>query len=142
MPTHIRHLGIAVHSLEEALPLWRDLLGLELRAIEEVPAEKVRVAILDAGGPHIELLEPTAPDAAIARFLDTRGPGIHHLALGVGDVAEASSRLQARGLELIGAIARPGAGGTRVSFVHPRSTGGILLELVDGGAGEGGAPRE
>ncbi|MFN8549692.1 MAG: methylmalonyl-CoA epimerase [Candidatus Eisenbacteria bacterium] len=124
-------MAIAVRSLDEALALWRDQLGLELAGLEEVPTEKVRVAILKAGAGRIELMEPTAADSPIAAFLDKRGGGLHHVALRVDDVSAASQALAGGGCPLIGAAARPGAHGTLVSFLHPRGTGGVLVELVE-----------
>jgi methylmalonyl-CoA/ethylmalonyl-CoA epimerase len=126
----LHHLAIAVNSITQALPFWRDTLGLPLIGIEEVPTEKVRVAMLGAGAARIELLEPTAPDSPISAFLDKRGPGLHHVALRVRDVKAASDSISAKGCPLIGAAARPGAHGSLVSFLHPKGTGGVLVELV------------
>ena len=126
----IHHLAIAVSSLSEALPFWRDVLGLPLIGIEEVPTEKVRVAMLGAGAARIELLEPSGPDSPISAFLAKRGPGLHHVALRVRDVQESSNAIAAKGCPLIGAAARPGAHGSLVTFLHPKGTGGVLVELV------------
>lgn len=131
--TAIDHLGIAVAKLEEALPFWRDALGLELVAIEVVASEKVRVAILrpkgDATAARVELLEPTAPDSPIAKHLEKRGPGIHHVAMKVDDIAARMAGLAAVGKPAMDAAPRPGAGGCLVTFLHPKTTGGVLLEL-------------
>ena len=125
------HLGIAVDSLEESLPFWRDRLGLRLLEIEEVESEGVRVAVLDAGGARIELLEPLGENSPIARHLERRGPGLHHVALCTGGVAEVAQELEASGHRLLGPP-RAGAGGATITFVHPRSAGGVLLELSSG----------
>ncbi len=129
----VDHVGIAVTDLEAGVRLWRDLLGLELERTEEVPTERVRVAFLKldrAGCPgHVELLQPTAPESAIAKFIEKKGPGLHHVAVAVRDVAAVMQACADAGLELIDKAPRTGAGGKQVAFVHPRSTGGILLEL-------------
>lgn len=125
----IDHLGIAVHSIEAAMPLYTGMLGLELHEIEEVEDQKVRTAVFPVGESRIELLEPTSPDSPVAKFLEKRGEGIHHVALGVQDVAAALARLKAEGARLIDEAPRKGAGGAMIAFVHPKSTGGVLLEL-------------
>jgi methylmalonyl-CoA/ethylmalonyl-CoA epimerase len=136
MVQELDHIGIAVRSLQEALPIWIDGLGLRLDRIEEVPTEKVRVAMLYAGDTRIELIEPTAPDSPIQGFLDKRGGGVHHLAFQVPDAQEAIDALQTRGLPLLDRRPRPGAHGTRVAFVHPRGVGGVLAELVERAHGD------
>ncbi|MOA52332.1 Glyoxalase/Bleomycin resistance protein/Dioxygenase superfamily protein [compost metagenome] len=105
------------------------MLGLELHEIEEVEDQKVRTAVFPVGESRIELLEPTSPDSPVAKFLEKRGEGIHHVALGVQDVAAALARLKAEGARLIDEAPRKGAGGAMIAFVHPKSTGGVLLEL-------------
>lgn len=128
------HIGMAVHSLEESLPLYRDLLGLPLLYEEEVESDGVRVAVLDLGGEgHLELLEPTGPDTPVGKFVEKRGPGIHHLALGVKDCAAALTALKACGYRMLDETPRPGAGGKQIGFVHPKSTGGVLLEMCQRG---------
>jgi methylmalonyl-CoA/ethylmalonyl-CoA epimerase len=124
----IDHIGIAVESIEEARVFWESL-GLEIDEIEEVPQEGVRVAMLTLGESRIELLEATRPDSPIARFLEKRGPGIHHLCLASGDVRADDRRLREAGHELLRPAPTRGAGGCWVQFVHPRSAGGVLLEL-------------
>ena len=123
----IDHLGIAVPDLAEALAAYR-ALGFELESTHEVPTEKVRAAFLPVGESRLELLEPTEPDSVIARFLQKRS-GLHHVCVLVDDIEAALGELKARGAELLDAVPRPGAGGSRVAFVHPRSAGGVLLEL-------------
>lgn len=137
--TAIDHLGIAVSKLEEALPFWCDLLGMELAGIEVVASEKVRVAILrpkgDAQAARVELLEPTAPDSPIARHLEKRGPGLHHVAMKVDDIAARMVALAAAGKPALEATPRVGAGGCMVAFLHPKLAGGVLLELSQPPAG-------
>ncbi len=128
MIDRVDHVGIAVTSIDEARLMY-EALGLEVEAIEDVPAEGVRVAIIPCGESSIELLEPTRDDSPIARFLERRGPGIHHLCLGTGDVAGADARLRAAGLTVLREQPTRGAGGCWVQFVHPKSAGGVLLEL-------------
>lgn len=128
----IDHLGVAVKSLDDALRFYREMLGLEPSAVEEVPAEKVRVAMLPVGESRLELLEATAADSAIARFVEKRGGGLHHVSLRVPDLDQVVARLKASGMQLVNEQPGIGAGGHRYVFVHPRSTGGVLLELVEG----------
>jgi LAO/AO transport system kinase len=126
------HIGVAVERLDERLPLYRDLLGLEHLETEEVPTEGVRAAFLPAGRTRIELLEPTRGDAALQRHLERRGEGVHHLCFEVDDLDGALARFREAGHEIVGGGARPGAEGTRVAFVHPKRTGGVLIELRTG----------
>jgi methylmalonyl-CoA/ethylmalonyl-CoA epimerase len=126
----IEHIGIATNGLDEALKFWRDTLGLELKEIETVEDQKVRVAMLPVGEPRIELLEATDEDSPIAKFLQKRGAGIHHIAVRVDDIRATLARLKAEGARLIDESPRTGAGGCLVAFVHPASTNGVLLELV------------
>jgi methylmalonyl-CoA/ethylmalonyl-CoA epimerase len=132
MASRVEHVGIAVADLKAGIRLYRDLLGLELERVEEVAGEGVKVAFLRCGGGetgHVELLCPTGPDGAIARFLERHGPGLHHLAVAVADVAAALGACAAAGVATIDREPRVGAGGRLVAFVHPRSTGGVLIEL-------------
>ncbi|MFO7245237.1 MAG: methylmalonyl-CoA epimerase [Thermaerobacter sp.] len=124
----IDHIGIAVADLDEALAAW-SRLGLDRPVIEDVPEQGVRVAMLPVGGGKIELLAPLSPDSPVGRFLERRGPGLHHVALRVDDIEAALAEAEARGLELIDRQPRSGAGGARIAFVHPRSTGGTLVEF-------------
>ena len=125
----IDHFGIAVRSLDAALGFYRDQLGLPVTRREFVAAEQVQVAMLPAGESHIELLEASAPGSAIARFLERRGEGLHHVALAVADLAATVERLRSHGARLLNEPRR-GAGGHLYVFVHPASTGGVLLELI------------
>ena len=125
----IDHLGIAVRSLDAALGFYEKQLGFSVSLRETVEQEKVNVAMLPAGGPRIELLEATAPDSVIARFIDQRGEGLHHVAVKVPDLAATVERLKTHGAKLLNEP-RTGAGGHLYVFVHPSSTGGVLLELI------------
>jgi methylmalonyl-CoA/ethylmalonyl-CoA epimerase len=126
----IDHIGIATRGIQEAMKFYLDALGLDLAETEEVAEQKVRVAMLPIGESRIELLEATSADSPIARFLEKRGPGIHHIAVRVDDIHVALSGLRQQGARLIDEEPRLGAGGCLVAFVHPSSTGGVLLELV------------
>jgi methylmalonyl-CoA/ethylmalonyl-CoA epimerase len=126
----IDHIGIATGGIEDALAFYRDSLGLEVTETEEVAEQLVRVAMLPIGESRIELLEATSADSPIARFLEKRGPGIHHIAVRVDDIRAALANLRQKGARLIDEEPRQGAAGCLVAFVHPSSTGGVLLELV------------
>ncbi len=128
--SYIDHLGIAVKSLAEAKKFY-EKLGFNVMPEETVEAEKVRVAMVPVGESRIELLEPTAPDSTIAKFLEKRGPGLHHVALHVNNLAERVEELKAAGTKLINDEVKIGAGGHMYVFVHPSSAGGVLLELVE-----------
>jgi methylmalonyl-CoA/ethylmalonyl-CoA epimerase len=127
----IAHIGIAVHHWEEQLSFYRDVLGLALLGIEEVESQKVRVAIFEVGEAHVELLFPLAPDSPIAKFLQTHGEGLHHIAYAVTDLKEHLEVLLSRGVELIDRVPRPGAGGKKIAFLHPRASFGVLTELCE-----------
>lgn len=131
----IDHIGIATNGIDDAARFYRDSLGLEVAEIEEVASQKVRVAMLPLGESRIELLEPTSADSPISKFLAKRGPGIHHVAVRVEDIRAALSELKGKGARLIDEEPRVGAGGCLVAFIHPSSTGGVLLELVEGREG-------
>ncbi len=139
---HVDHVGVAVADLDQGLALYRDLLGLELERIEEVPQENVRVAFLKldrAGGPgHLELLAPLSDQGAIAAFIAKRGPGLHHVAVAAVDVAAVLERCREAGMQLLDQVPRPGAGGKLVAFLHPRSAGGVLLEVCGPAPGADG----
>src|SRR6266545_505239 len=125
----IDHVGIAVNSLDEALPFYRDNLAMVLLGIEEVAEQKVKVAMLEIGESKIELLEPTSSESPIAKFLEKNGPGIHHLAYEVEEIEAAIARLEREGARMIDRVPRNGAHGARIAFVHPKSSGGVLTEL-------------
>lgn len=126
----INHLGVATKSIGEALKFWGDALGLENIHTETVEDQKVRVAMLPVGESRIELLEPTGDDSPISKFLEKRGGGIHHIAVEVEDIEASLAKLKSVGARLIDERPRIGAEGCLVAFVHPSSTGGVLLELV------------
>jgi methylmalonyl-CoA epimerase len=126
----INHLGIATNGIDEALRFWADALELENIHTETVVDQKVRVAMLPLGESRIELLEPTSDDSPISKFLEKRGPGIHHIAVEVDDIRKVLADLKSRGMRLIDELPRNGAEGCLVAFVHPSSAGGVLLELV------------
>jgi len=124
------HIGIAVGDLAQALAFYRDALGLEVEAPEDVPSQRVRVHFVPVGEATLELLEATSPDSPIATFVEQRGPGVHHITLRVDDIYAALARLKARGIRLIDEQPRPGAGGALIAFVHPAGTHGVLVELT------------
>ncbi len=125
--TGLDHVAIAVRSLESALAVYRDALGIECSGREQVAGEAVNVAFLPVGGTRIELLEPSDPGSTLARSIQARGEGLHHICFEVDDLHGALEELRARGCRVLDE--REGAGGTRVAFVHPKSTGGVLIEL-------------
>lgn len=125
----INHIAIVVPDLEAAQAFWVEALGLPLERVASVPEEGVDVAFLPAGEGEIELLQPTDPESGVARYLEKRGPGIHHLCLEVDDLEGAMARLRAAGVELITEQPRRNAEGRAYAFAHPRSTGGVLVEL-------------
>lgn len=127
----IEHIGIATRALDEALIFWRDALGLEVTETEEVAEQKVRVAMLPLGESRVELLEPTSDDSPVAKFIEKRGAGIHHIAVRVENIRQSLARLKEQGIRLIDETPRIGAGGCLVAFVHPSSANGVLLELVE-----------
>lgn len=130
---NVDHIGIATRQLDEALTLWQDALGLKVDHTEEVTEQGVRVAMLALGETKIELLEPLSPNSPVGKFLDKRGPGIHHIAVRVSDIRATLAQLKEKGTRLIDEIPRVGAGGCLVAFVHPSSANGVLLELVQHG---------
>jgi methylmalonyl-CoA/ethylmalonyl-CoA epimerase len=129
MKATLDHIGIAVKDLSAALAFYRDALGLEVEAPEEVSSQRVRAHFIPVGDAALELLEATAPDSPIARFVEKRGPGIHHITLRVDDIHQALARLKEKGIRLIDEVPRPGAEEALVAFVHPAATHGVLVEL-------------
>jgi methylmalonyl-CoA/ethylmalonyl-CoA epimerase len=126
----IDHIGIATNAIAGSVDFWRDHLGLEVGEIEEVAQQKVRVCMLPVGDSRVELLEAVSPDSPISKFLEKRGQGIHHIAFRVDDIQASLADLKGKGIRLIDEAPRTGAGGCLVAFIHPSSTGGVLLELV------------
>jgi methylmalonyl-CoA epimerase len=130
MLSNIDHVGVAVEDIDSALALYRDALGMPLVHRETITAQGVHAALLDVGDSHVELLQPIGPETAVAKFLARRGPGMHHIAYRVDDVEESLRALARAGLRLIDERPRPGIRGSRVAFLHPTSTGGVLTEIV------------
>ncbi len=130
-PLHIDHIAVAVTDMETALAFWRDALGLPLREMREVPAESAEIAFLPAGESQIELVRPTTDDSGLAKYLAKRGPGMHHLCLTVSDLDTTLERLREKEIRLINETPRVGADGKRYAFIHPESTGGVLVELYE-----------
>ena len=125
------HIGVAVRDLEQRLAPYRDALGLAGIHTEEVPSEQAKVGFIPLGDTEIELLEPTSADGVLARFMDKRGEGIHHIALAVDDCQTTLEQLKAAGVRLVDETPRPGSRGTKVAFIHPSAMGGVLIELVE-----------
>lgn len=128
-PTHIEHIGIAVRSLDEAIPYYESVLGLECYAIEEVEEQKVRTAFFKVGQTKIELLEPTDPDSPVGKFIEKKGEGMHHIAFAVNDIEGHLRDAEEKGVRLIDSIPRKGAEGLDIAFLHPKSTFGVLTEF-------------
>ena len=127
--SHIEHLGIAVKSIEAALPFYEKVLGLECYAVEEVADQKVKTAFLKIGQTKIELLESTDPEGPVGKFIEKKGQGIHHIAFAVDNVNEALTEVEANGIQLVDKQGRKGAEGLNIGFLHPKSTFGVLTEL-------------
>ena len=136
MKAVIDHVGVAVSDLDESLKFFRDALGLELEAPEDIPSQRVRAHFLQAGEATVELVEPTSEESPIAKFIGRRGPGLHHLCLRVDDIVSALAELKARGVRLIDETPRAGAHHSLVAFIHPSSTHGVLVELKQPAAGK------
>ncbi len=131
MPEKISHIGMAVKSLDASIPFYRDVLGMEFEGTEIVAEQKVKVAFLAIGESRIELLEATSPDSPVAKFLEKNGEGIHHVAYEVVDLEAALAQFKEQGVRLIDETPRVGAHNTRIAFVHPKASGGVLTELCE-----------
>ena len=127
----VDHIGVAVSNLEEALKIYTDVLGLKLHGTEVVEEQKVRVAFMPVGDTEIELLESTDAEGPIAKYIEKRGEGIQHVAFRVDDIEEALEQMRQQGVRLIDEKPRYGAGGARIAFLHPKATGGVLVELCE-----------
>ena len=127
----IDHLGIAVHSIEEARKLFGDILGLEFEGTETVEEQKVTTAFFPVGDSEVELLESTAPDGPVAKYIEKRGEGVQHIAFRVENIEEALAELKEKGIRLIDEQPRKGAGGAKIAFLHPKATHGVLIELSE-----------
>ncbi len=125
----IDHLGIAVPSIDDGSTFWSDILGLKMEGKETVKSQKVTTAFLPVGESEVELLESTADDGPIARFIEKKGAGFQHVAFRVANIEEALAELKEKGVRLIDETPRPGAGGAKIAFLHPKATGGVLVEL-------------
>ncbi len=133
MTKKINHIGIAVKSIEASTPFYRDVLGMTFEGTEVVAEQKVKVAFFAVGESRVELLEPTADDSPVAKFLEKNGEGTHHIAYEVDDLAATLEKLKAAGVRLIDEVPRCGAHGTRIAFLHPKASGGVLTELCQAG---------
>ncbi len=129
--THIEHIGIAVSSLDEAIPYYEDILGLKCYSIEEVADQKVKTAFFKIGQTKIELLESTDPEGPIGKFIEKRGPGVHHLAFAVNNIEKNLEEAKQKGVRLIDQTPRKGAEGLDIAFLHPKSTNGVLTEFCE-----------
>ena len=131
IPKYIEHIGIAVKSLEKAIPFYEEKLGLSCYSVEEVADQKVKTAFFKVGETKLELLEPTASDSPIAKFIEKKGEGIHHIAFAVDNIDEKLEQLASNGVNLIDKKSRSGAENLKIGFVHPKSTFGVLMELCE-----------
>lgn len=129
--TVIDHIGIAVKSIDEALKFWEGTLGIKCHGVEEVAEQKVKTAFLPLADTEVELLEGTSPESPVAKFIESKGEGIHHLAIRVENLEAALAELSEKGVRLIDEKPRLGAGGAKIAFIHPKATGGVLLELSE-----------
>ena len=131
MVSKVDHVGIAVSNLDEAIKLYKDVLGLELHGVEVVEEQKVKVAFLPVGDTEVELLESTSPEGPIARYIEAKGQGIQHIAFQVDNIETALEEMKSKGVRLIDEKPRYGAGGAKIAFLHPKSTNGVLIELCE-----------
>ncbi len=131
IPQFIEHIGIAVNSLEESIPYYEKVLGLECYSVEEVVEQKVKTAFFKVGQTKIELLEPTSQDSPVAKFIAKKGPGVHHVAFAVNNLEEQLKSVEQNGVQLIDKVPRKGAEGLDIAFLHPKSTFGVLTELCE-----------
>ncbi len=127
----IDHIAIVVDEMENTLAFWRDALGMELHGVRDVPAEAAQIAFLPAGESEVELVRPTTGDSGLAKYLEKRGPGMHHVCLEVDDIAGMLSQLKAKGIQLINEEPRLSADGKKYAFIHPKSANGVLVELYE-----------
>ncbi len=127
--TRIDHIAIVVDDMEKTLEFWRDALGLELHGIQDIPAEMAQIAFLPTGGSEIELVKPITGDSGLAKYLEKRGPGMHHVCLEVDDIAGMLAQLKSKGIQLINEEPRLSGDGRQYAFIHPKSANGVLVEL-------------
>ena len=126
----LNHIAIAVKSIEEQLKIWQDILGFKLKVVEDVPDQKVKVAVLDLGETKIELLEPLEETSTISKFIEKKGEGLHHLCFLVADIEKALASMKSHNVRLIDEVPRIGVSGKKIAFVHPKDMGGVLIELL------------
>ncbi|WP_404458321.1 methylmalonyl-CoA epimerase [Sutcliffiella horikoshii] len=131
MIKNVNHIGIAVNSIETALPFYTETLGLTFEAVEHVAEQRVRVAFINAGNCKLELLEPTSPDSPVAKFIEKRGEGIHHVALSVESIEDRIQEMIEKGIPMIDKQSRVGAGGANIAFMHPKAGNGVLVEFCE-----------
>jgi methylmalonyl-CoA/ethylmalonyl-CoA epimerase len=129
--SHVEHIGIAVKNLKEAVQMYESIFGISCYKIEEVPDQKVRTAFFQIGQTKIELLESNDPDGPVNKFIQRKGEGVHHIAVAVGNLTEALKEMEVKGFQIIDKKPRQGADGLNIAFLHPKSTGGVLLELCE-----------
>jgi methylmalonyl-CoA/ethylmalonyl-CoA epimerase len=129
--TRIDHVAILVDNLDTTLSFWQDALGMELTHIQDIPAEQAQIAFLPTGGSEVELVRPTSGDSGLARYLEKRGPGMHHLCLEVDDIAGMLAQLKEKGVQLINEEPRQGTNGRKYAFIHPKSANGVMVELYE-----------
>ncbi|MBT3315695.1 MAG: methylmalonyl-CoA epimerase [Anaerolineae bacterium] len=129
--TKINHIAVAVSDIDKSLSFWRDALGLELAELRDVPAESAQIAFLPVGGTEVELVRPTTDDSGLAKYIEKHGEGMHHLCLETDDVDAMMAQLKEKGIQLINESPRTGADGKKYAFIHPKSTGGVLVELYE-----------
>ncbi len=127
--TKVNHIAVAVNDIESSLTFWRDALGLELAELRDVPAESAQIAFLPIGGTEVELVRPTTDDSGLAKYIEKRGQGMHHLCLETDDIEGMMTQLKEKDIQLINESPRTGADGKKYAFIHPKSTGGVLVEL-------------
>ena len=127
--TKINHIAVAVTDIDASLTFWRDALGLELSELRDVPAESAQIAFLPVGGTEVELVRPTTDDSGLSKYIEKRGEGMHHLCLETDDIVAMMAQLKEKGIQLINESPRTGADGKKYAFIHPKSTGGVLVEL-------------
>ena len=128
---NIDHIAVLVEDLDAPLKFWRDALGLDLTHIQDVPAELAQIAFLPTGGSEIELVKPTTADSGLGRYLEKRGPGMHHICLEVDDILGMLAQLKEKGVQLINEEPKTGAGGRKYAFIHPKSASGVMVELYE-----------
>ncbi|MEO0124040.1 MAG: methylmalonyl-CoA epimerase [candidate division WOR-3 bacterium] len=127
----ISHIAIAVKNITESLKIWQDIFGLKLIKVIDVPDQKVKVAMLEVDDMHIELLEPLNPDSTVAKFIEKKGEGLHHIAFAVDNIEATMEQVKKSGIKLIDEKPRKGAMDSKIAFIHPQSTGGVLIELCE-----------